>query len=74
METLIVHDYTALREACELVFSSRKTHPWPPNFDVTPAHWAEPFAELASELELPQTDVETALVKIRGLVTRILNG
>jgi hypothetical protein len=67
------HDYVALREACELVFRSRKTHPWPPNLDAMPPHWAEPFAQLAGELELPERDVETALVRVRGFVARILN-
>lgn len=30
METLVATDFGALRQACELVFSSRRTHAWPP--------------------------------------------
>ena len=65
MEALIAHDYAALGEACELVFGSRSTHAWPPDLDAMPSHWAEPFAQLAGELELPQTDIEPALIRGR---------
>jgi hypothetical protein len=44
LEAVVAHDYVALREASELVFRSRKTHPWPPDLDAMPPHWAEPFA------------------------------
>jgi hypothetical protein len=73
MEALVAHDYVALREACELVFRSRKTHPWPPNLDAMPPHWAEPFARLAGELALPERDLEAALVRLRSFVARILS-
>ena len=39
MEALVTHDYVALREACELVFRSRRTHPWPPDLAAMPSHW-----------------------------------
>jgi hypothetical protein len=73
LEAMFAHDYIALREACEMVFRNRNTHPWPPNLDAVPLHWAEPFAQLASELELNEKDVETALVRVRGFVARIVN-
>ena len=73
MEPLVTHDYDALREACELVFRSRRTHPWPPDLAAMPLHWTEPFAQLAVELDLPETDVEMALVRVRGFVARILS-
>lgn len=69
---LITHDYAALREACELVFGSRNTHAWPPSLDAIPSHWAAPFTQLAGELELRETDVETALIQVRNFVERIL--
>lgn len=72
MEALVTHDYVALREACELVFRSRKTHPWPPDLAAMPSHWTGPFAQLAVDLELPERDVEMALVRVRGFVARIL--
>ena len=71
METMITQDYSAIREACEIVFRSRNTHSWPPDMDALPAHWAQPFAQLAGELGLPETDVETALVRVRDFVARI---
>jgi hypothetical protein len=73
METMITQDYTAVREACELVFRSRNTHEWPPDLDAMPPHWTRPFAQLAEELELAETDVETALARVRGFVARILS-
>jgi hypothetical protein len=72
MDATITHADAALRAACELVFRTRNTHPWPPDLTVVPAHWALPFAELAKELELPETDVEAALATVRRLVARIL--
>jgi hypothetical protein len=72
MEALVTHDYVALREACELVFRSRRTHSWPPDLTTMPSHWTEPFAHLAVELDLADTDVDRALVKIRDFVARIL--
>jgi hypothetical protein len=74
MESMATHDYARLREACELVFRSRDTHAWPPELDVLPMHWARPFAVLAEELGLPETDLEMALVKVRAFVQRILGG
>jgi hypothetical protein len=72
MEALVTHDYAAFREACELVFRSRNTHPWPPNLEAMPSHWAAPFTRLAEELELREKDVETALIRVRSFVERIL--
>jgi hypothetical protein len=72
MDARLTQDDDALREACELVFGTRNTHPWPPDLIAAPPHWARPFAELARELELPDTDVEAALASVRRLVARIL--
>lgn len=72
MDAMITQDDNALREACELVFSTRNTHPWPPDLTAAPTHWARPFAELAKELELPDTNVDAALASVRRLVARIL--
>jgi hypothetical protein len=72
MEALVTNDYVAVREACELVFGSRSTHTWPPDLNAMPSHWAEPFAQLSGELELRETDIETALIRVRNFVARIL--
>ena len=73
MDAMITHDYAALREACELVFRNRNTHAWPPDLATVPAHWAQPFARLAEELELVETDLETAILRVRKFVARILS-
>ncbi len=66
----MVTDYYALRGACESVFAKRGTHDWPPPLDV-PAHWVDPFARMARDLELPVTDAESAMVRVRSFVERI---
>ncbi len=73
MENMLTQDYAALREACELVFRGRNTHAWPPDLAAMPAHWTKPFARLAEDLELTETDVEAALVRVRSFVARILS-
>ena len=73
VEALAEHDHPALREACEVVFGSRNTHAWPPDLDAVPSHWATPFTQLARELELRDTNVETALIRVRNFVGRILS-
>ena len=66
----MVTDYSGLRDACQSVFQQRGTHDWPPPLDV-PAHWVEPFARMARDLELPVTDAEPAMIRIRSFVERI---
>jgi hypothetical protein len=73
MDAMITHDYAALREACELVFRNRNTHSWPPDLSTVPAHWAQPFARLAEELELVETNLEAAILRVRNFVARILS-
>lgn len=73
MDAMITHDYAALREACELVFRNRNTHSWPPDLSTVPAHWAQPFSRLAEELELAETDLDAALVRVRNFVARIVS-
>ena len=68
MDAMIAHADAALRAACELVFSTRNTHPWPPDLTVAPPHWALPFNALAQELELPETGLDAALATVRRLV------
>ena len=71
MEELVT-DYRALREACETVFRSRDTHAWPPPLAV-PTFWIEPFARLAVDLDLPATDAEVGMMRVRAFVERIIN-
>ncbi|MEO8338021.1 MAG: nucleotidyl transferase AbiEii/AbiGii toxin family protein [bacterium] len=71
MEALVT-DYRGLRDACELVFESRRTHAWPPVFEAPP-HWIDPFAALARELELPVNDASEAIEHVRAFVQQIQN-
>lgn len=71
MEELVT-DYRGVRNACETVFHSRRTHEWPPTL-VVPPHWIEPFARLASELDVPVPDVDAGMIRVRAFVERILN-
>lgn len=66
----VVTDHAGLRDACESVFRTRGTHEWPPPLEVR-AHWVQPFARLAQDLELPITDTETAITRVRAFVERI---
>ena len=66
----LVTDYAGLREACESVFRTRGTHDWPPKLEF-PSHWAEPFAALARELDLPVDDGHEAMERVRAFVERV---
>jgi len=70
METLVT-DYQGLRDACETVFRTRGTHSWPPPLDV-PAHWVEPVARLAQELNLPIEDAYDGMARVQAFVDRIV--
>lgn len=69
MEELIT-DYAGLRDACESVFRTRRTHAWPPSLEV-PQQWVEPFARMALELDLPVSDAESGMTRVRLFVERI---
>jgi hypothetical protein len=69
MEELIT-DYAGLREACESVFRTRRTHDWPPPLEV-PQQWVEPFGRLAQELDLPVRNAESGMARVRLFVERI---
>lgn len=67
-----VTDYAGLRDACESVFRTRRTHDWPPTLDVPP-HWIEPFARLAGELDLPVSDAQSGMARVQAFVERIIS-
>lgn len=66
----LVTDHAGVREACEQVFHVRGTHAWPQPLEAPP-HWAEPFARLAQDLELPVADMDEAMARVRAFVDRI---
>jgi hypothetical protein len=67
----MISDYTGLRDACESVFRTRSTHLWPPSLELH-QHWIEPFARLATDLDLPVTDAHAAMLQVQAFVDRIL--
>lgn len=67
----MVTDYAALRDACEAVFRTRRTHDWPPTLAVPP-HWIEPVARLAGELDLPVADARVGMARVQAFVARII--
>lgn len=70
MEALVV-DYQDLHKTCTHVFKTRNTHPWPPALNL-PEHWMDPINRLIRELELPITDADAGLARVRQFVDRIL--
>jgi hypothetical protein len=69
----LIEDLQRVDDACREIFANRGAHPWPPRLHV-PESWAEPFARLAAELELPITDVFTAAEGVRDLIASIAAG
>jgi hypothetical protein len=67
----LVHDYAALREACEEVFARRGTHGWPPTL-AAPANWAEPFARMAEETGLPIRDLASAVKEVERFIAEVV--
>jgi hypothetical protein len=67
----LVHDYAALREACEEVFARRGTHGWPPAL-TAPASWAEPFARMAEETGLPIRDIGAAVEEVERFIADVV--
>jgi hypothetical protein len=63
-------DLQSVREACEAVFAHRAEQPWPPEVHVPP-HWAEPFARLAEEIDLPTRDVGEAAAALRAFIAEM---
>jgi hypothetical protein len=65
-----VSDFDAVQRACHVVFESRGTHQWPPFFEP-PAHWADQFQRMASEVGLPVIDLYDAAIEVRRFITQI---
>jgi hypothetical protein len=68
----LITDLPAVRRACERVFRDRRTHSWPPTITLPPM-WAEPFARLAEELELPARTLGAAADAIAAWVRAIVS-
>lgn len=61
----------ALREACEETFRVRAEHAWPPAIAL-PVHWEQPFAAMATGLDLSTSTLAGAERELRAFLTRIL--
>lgn len=63
-------DLVSIRHACIEIFDIRGKHTWPPAL-ITPDSWAEPYAQLADELNFPITDVNEAAAVVTEFITEI---
>lgn len=61
-------DLDAVRRACQEVFDTRATHPWPPVF-TPPEHWVEPFERMAREVQIAEGDVFEAASEVRNFLS-----
>jgi hypothetical protein len=68
----LIDDLPALRRACETIFDSRATHPWPPTLDA-PATWQAGYARLAREVGLDVVDADDAAAKVRQFIAAIVS-
>jgi hypothetical protein len=67
-----ITDFDAVRAACQDVFTSRNTHPWPPLLTV-PEHWEMPFRRMATELDVPIIDAYEAALLVRRFISTVDN-
>jgi len=67
----LITDLPAVGRACERVFRDRGTHSWPPTIALPPT-WAEPYARLANEFELPAPTLDVAARAIAAWVSAIV--
>lgn len=65
-----IDDVSVLLPACREIFGIRATHSWPPDMQVRDS-WIEPFARMASELELRQNDLHQAVIELRHFIHEI---
>ncbi len=56
----------SVRSAVEATFERRSTHPVPSAFSPPPATWASSYTAVATELNLTQTTIEGAVVRLNG--------
>lgn len=65
-------DATIVREALNLTFSFRDTHPLPTSLPAPPRTWAAPYAEMAAEDGLPWETLEDVESAVRAFLDPIL--
>jgi hypothetical protein len=66
----LVEDWSAVRTACEEVFSLRAKQAWPPAVTIHPA-WPDAYRTLAVENAFPVDDVQVAKSNVVALISRI---
>lgn len=66
----LVDDWSAVRAACEEIFSLRGNQGWPPSLTVYPS-WPEPYAATATENTFPVIDVRDAANRITAMISTI---
>lgn len=61
-----VPDPQSVKSAVEATFQQRATHRIPDFLPLAPATWASPYTAIARELELTETTIETAVLRLNG--------
>jgi hypothetical protein len=71
LEDLVEDDeWSAVREACEEIFTLRAKHLWPPTVVVFD-FWLDPYRALAAELSFPMAEVQEAADAVQSMIERI---
>jgi Nucleotidyl transferase AbiEii toxin, Type IV TA system len=65
-----ITDFSAVKAACQAVFSQRDAHPWPPFIEVHD-HWVVPFGRMAEEVGLYTKDIFQAVLQVRCFLDQI---
>lgn len=63
----------AVRQAFQITFEHRGTHPLPDRLPPPPSNWRMPFAKLAGPLDVPN-DIDLALTLVAAFLDPVLNG
>jgi hypothetical protein len=70
LEALTTDRLVRIRVACVQMFEVREQHSWPPEITVYPS-WPELYRTVATEMEMPITDVYEAAEAVRDFIDRI---
>jgi hypothetical protein len=70
LQALTSGDLAAVKHACLSTFAVRAQQPWPPRVTIYPA-WAERYAAMATNLDMPVTGVADATAMVHDFIDRI---
>jgi hypothetical protein len=70
LEALAAPDLAPVKDACLRTFAARDQQSWPPRITTYPS-WTDLYTRMASDLDMPITDVDTAVEVVHEFVRRI---